>query len=264
MIKYTLEEFNTKKFYELLLLTCDACKVDYYKTKAKCYCNMLRDRVLCLDRKTYCSKKCQSAAASIPSKTARCECCNKETTNPKYCSRSCAIKISNRTTPRRKSKPLTKCIKCTNIVANRYTDYCEECRKRGVNRCRASMKPISERTIAEAIAAQTHSRGANRYNAIRSNAQIIYKAETRNAKCENCSFDQHVEVCHIKAVSEFSLDTLVSTVNSRNNIAFLCPNCHWLLDHSKLDINLLPRLTLLDLNQRPSDYAIPLQFSLPL
>jgi hypothetical protein len=43
--------------------------------------------------------------------------------------------------------------------------------------------------------------------------------------------DKHVEICHRKAISEFPKDTLIIEVNNRNNVLFLCPNCHWEFDN---------------------------------
>ena len=49
-----------------------------------------------------------------------------------------------------------------------------------------------------------------------------------------CGYEKHVEACHIKPVKEFGMDALLSEVNSAENIAPLCPNCHWELDSGLL------------------------------
>ncbi len=49
--------------------------------------------------------------------------------------------------------------------------------------------------------------------------------------CEICGYDKHTELAHIKAVSEFSLDTPLKIVHSRENLRILCPNHHWEFDN---------------------------------
>ena len=58
----------------------------------------------------------------------------------------------------------------------------------------------------------------------------LVKDELANG-CEQCGWKHHVEVCHIKSISDFSKDTVVSVINDRSNLKLLCPNCHWLFDH---------------------------------
>ena len=41
--------------------------------------------------------------------------------------------------------------------------------------------------------------------------------------CMKCGYDKHVEVCHIKPISQFSEDTLLSTINDRANLLLLIP-----------------------------------------
>lgn len=43
-------------------------------------------------------------------------------------------------------------------------------------------------------------------------------------------------MAHIKAVSEFSDDTLISEINDINNLVGLCPNHHWEYDHGLLNL----------------------------
>lgn len=52
--------------------------------------------------------------------------------------------------------------------------------------------------------------------------------------CENCGYSKHVEFCHIKPISEFGESATLSEVNAENNVAILCRNCHWEMDHGLL------------------------------
>lgn len=55
-------------------------------------------------------------------------------------------------------------------------------------------------------------------------------------KCYICGYDVHVQVCHIKPVSEFSDDTTLDIINAPSNLIVLCPNHHWELDHGYLKL----------------------------
>jgi tryptophan halogenase len=49
--------------------------------------------------------------------------------------------------------------------------------------------------------------------------------------CACCGYDKHVELCHIKSLSSFGDDSLISEANHKDNIVQLCPNCHWEFDN---------------------------------
>jgi hypothetical protein len=65
-------------------------------------------------------------------------------------------------------------------------------------------------------------------------ARGVYKKSGKPYVCAVCSFDAHVQVCHKVSVSEFPDTTLISEINSIDNLVALCPNHHWLLDHGRL------------------------------
>lgn len=52
-------------------------------------------------------------------------------------------------------------------------------------------------------------------------------------KCCKCGYDKHFEVAHIRAISDFPEDTLLTIVNDPSNLMPLCPNCHWEFDNLK-------------------------------
>lgn len=54
-----------------------------------------------------------------------------------------------------------------------------------------------------------------------------------------------MEVCHTKAISSFPPETKIREVNRLDNLVYLCPNHHILLDRNKLskeDISYIGRL----------------------
>lgn len=159
-----------------------------------------------------------------------CRQCNKQLTgtwNKKFCGRSCAATYNNKAHPKRsrEKKDWPKCRTCENKVKSRSGVFCQHCLDNKKHYHGAG--PIEFQTIEVA----TRRTGSNRYDIIRYHARNLYKKILLNPLCEKCGYTKHVEICHIKAVSTFPKETLVSEVNSRNNILFLCPNCHWEHDH---------------------------------
>jgi hypothetical protein len=67
-------------------------------------------------------------------------------------------------------------------------------------------------------------------------ASILYREQAKRTACQRCGYNIITHICHIKPVSSFSLDSTPEEINSRSNICFLCPNCHYELDHKYLEI----------------------------
>ena len=146
-----------------------------------------------------------------------CEHCSKPTPNPKFCSRSCAAQVTNKIAKRKKTKFY----------------YCEECRKECAYRRKfcsdCAKKMLSpDYTLREAIYDQHHKSSA--FALVRGRARNSPKAQ-RIKSCEKCGYNKHVEVCHIKPIADFPLNTKLSVINDESNLMILCPNCHWEHDH---------------------------------
>lgn len=151
-----------------------------------------------------------------------------------FCSKTC----SNKCNIRRK-KQFKKCYfkDCTEQVDYRASKFCKKCKKLG----RQYMKIFDgklqcERTIGECVKSNND---ANKYNSIRRHARYSFN-DIENKSCVRCSWPHHVEVCHIKPISDFNSNALLSEVNNPNNLILLCPNCHWLFDKNKAVFNTLP------------------------
>lgn len=140
-----------------------------------------------------------------------------------YCSRSCAVTTNNSLFPKRIINPLRicecgnrkdikaeLCVKCVNFNhikrANSYS--LEEC----ISKYAGSLKYIKVRTYAK---------------------KKFYHLQIPKI-CKLCGFDRIVELCHIKPISSFSNETLLSEINSLQNLVYLCPNHHSLLDKDLL------------------------------
>ena len=69
---------------------------------------------------------------------------------------------------------------------------------------------------------------------IRKYATLIYFEVNEERICKACGYSHYIEVCHIRPVSEFPRETLISEINDISNLVGLCPNCHWEFDHGIL------------------------------
>lgn len=147
----------------------------------------------------------------------QCVECQVETSNPKFCSRSCAAKYNNRV-PKRKAT-ISKCGDCKITIPPR-NKYCKTCRDKRNTR--------GDITLSEAVY-EYHYR-SSAFALVRSRARKALK-ENRPKICEWCGYDKHAEAAHIVPIRNFSDDTKISVINDLSNLLWLCPNCHWEHDH---------------------------------
>jgi len=73
--------------------------------------------------------------------------------------------------------------------------------------------------------------------AIRKLAEKRYYENNKEHKCIVCGYDKHIEIAHIKAVSDFNNDATIDEIDDADNLIGLCPNHHWEYDNGILDIN---------------------------
>ena len=73
-------------------------------------------------------------------------------------------------------------------------------------------------------------------SSIRKNAIDTYKNSNKPKCCLVCGYSKTYEVAHIKGVSDFDNNTLISEINDISNLVALCPNHHWEYDNTDFDI----------------------------
>lgn len=155
-----------------------------------------------------------------------CLNCNKETTNPKFCCRSCAVIYNNKLFPKRKLNRVCKVKDCCTVVKSYRHVHCESHWEE------FKTSKYKNRTVGEyrekLSVKGKHPSWINSH--IRNFARTWLKDLT-DLPCARCGYDLHVELAHIKAVSEFSKEDLLSDVNNYDNVVQLCPNCHWEFDN---------------------------------
>jgi 5-methylcytosine-specific restriction endonuclease McrA len=122
-----------------------------------------------------------------------------------------------------RNKKTIKCKNCDTLIISGRT-YCPNCIKQYKH---ITNRIDSDRTLAEMCSYKKMD--ANRFNSIREHASRILKSKGK--PCERCGYSIHVQVCHIKPISQFPKTALLSEINALSNLILLCPNCHWEFDH---------------------------------
>lgn len=55
--------------------------------------------------------------------------------------------------------------------------------------------------------------------------------------CHNHEFDEILEVHHLKGILQFDEDTLIKEINSEDNLVWLCPNHHAMLEKGLIKLD---------------------------
>ncbi len=154
-----------------------------------------------------------------------CENCGTLTPNPKFCSRSCSAKITNKVPRRKRTKSRYDCKSC-GVSIPHSRSYCS------APKCQPTYVDWSKVTVADVQSKAKYQSSAT----LRALARKAYTRSGGAKTCYTCGYDMHVDVCHIKAISDFPPNTPVSEVNTLANLVALCKNHHWELDHGFLDL----------------------------
>lgn len=191
-------------------------------------------------------KPCHSCSKIIPNRNKYClecrtlfleeynnnrkkilrEClhCGKFTINPKFCSSSCAAIVNNQKIPKR--HPEGRCKICRIPISSSRL-YCNECWKQ------RNKKDWSIITLGDLKNGNANNYG---YPQIRLNSRRVYRQSAQPMACKICGYNLHVDVCHIKDIKSFGLDTPVSIINDLTNLVALCKNHHWEFDNGLCEL----------------------------
>ena len=152
-----------------------------------------------------------------------CKNCNQEVKKKrnKFCNRSCAVSFNNR--QRIYKFKWNNCEKCGKELErkshNDRRKLCDNCNDQIINWSKVLYKDV---------------RGSRKYqknSRIRELARKIFMRSNIPKKCKSCGYSKHIEVCHIKGISEHNDNTPISEINKLSNLIGLCRNCHWELDY---------------------------------
>jgi hypothetical protein len=140
-----------------------------------------------------------------------CVNCNKETANPKFCSRSCSAAFANKSKPKRKAK-LFSCVFC-----NKTKPY----KKSGILYCSQKCRNDSK------VKLWLDGKDSGYTGKAKALKKFIraYIFKTRGTACSECGWDKKhpddglplTEIDHKNGNAENC---------SPDNLRVLCPNCH--------------------------------------
>lgn len=150
-----------------------------------------------------------------------CLNCQDETLNPKFCSRSCAATYNNKRNPKR--KPEGTCKDCGKPNTRSRT-YCKDCWPQHASR------DWSKVTL-EQLKGEGNANFHGRYPMIRALSRKAYINSNQPMKCKVCSYDLHVDICHIKDIKSFPSSASIADINNVDNLVALCKNHHWEFDN---------------------------------
>lgn len=143
----------------------------------------------------------------------------------KFCNQSCSATYNNKN----KLKKAYYCQKCGSLLGYGYEEfhrrkYCEKCNPNNID--------WTKRTYGEVKQLRQYQVNSR----IRELARNKFIKEHPNAICAICGYSKHIEVHHIKGISTFPDEALISEINNDNNLIALCPNCHWEVENGWLNL----------------------------
>jgi hypothetical protein len=164
----------------------------------------------------------------------KCINCEKETSNPKFCSKSCSAVYNNSKFPKRKTTRTCNIDGCDKKVFSYRSTLCRNHYYERNDRLDAKNKTLGFYKEKLSVSGKHKSW---QFSHVRLLCRSWLK-HLAKLPCHNCGYDKHVELCHIKPLSSFPDTALLSEVNSEKNVIQLCRNCHWEFDKGilKLDV----------------------------
>ena len=164
-----------------------------------------------------------------------CLQCGEITNNPKFCSRSCSATYTNKKHPKRKRKTICGKDGCNLITKSYKHTLCED---HWGEHNEWRVNNIKNKTIGEYR--NRNSVKGKHPSWLHAGIRGLCRTWLKHLSikpCANCGYDKHVELCHIKGVSEFDDSALLCEVNSEENVIQLCRNCHWEFDNGLIELD---------------------------
>lgn len=120
------------------------------------------------------------------------------------------------------------------LSSNVKDAICDRCSKLGIELKVVTYFDIKSLTKGELFGRRNGYQSAR--SAIRKDAQKTFLEKNKEPCCKICGYRNHIEVAHIKAVSEFDDNTMIAEINSIENLIALCPNHHWEYDNGVIKL----------------------------
>lgn len=122
----------------------------------------------------------------------------------------------------------------SNLSVNVKESIIRRCEKLGMSLDFDADYDIANRTKGELFSSRKNWQSAR--SAIRKHAQAIFSVFNTEHKCSICGYDKHIEIAHIKAVSDFDDEATIGEINAISNLIALCPNHHWEYDNGIINL----------------------------
>ena len=234
-MEYSLDNYKNAKSYECFEFVCKCCGKVFKKTKREISKN---SGIVPL----FCSVKCSKLFKQNNSKLkVKCSNCgkekeitigeyNKNKNKVFFCNHSCSATFNNKKRSQKsgiewinKNIGYDTCPECGNKKF--YTsELCQKCANK-------KKRLVGEKTLGHYIDGKKYL--ATKCNEIRRDARRAieeFDIEKVCAYCKKHEFDDILEVHHIKGILEHDSKTLIKEINSKENLIWLCPNHHKMLE----------------------------------
>lgn len=122
------------------------------------------------------------------------------------------------------------------ISSERKNKITEKCIKLGIQLNPKLIENISFESKTKGELFKNRKNWQSARSAIQKHARNVFFHSSKKYECIICGYTNHIEVAHIKAVSDFDDNDTMEVINSIDNLIGLCPNHHWEYDNGILKI----------------------------
>lgn len=148
----------------------------------------------------------------------------------KFCNRSCAASYNNKGVTRNAKVSEDKiCPRC-GAFKSKGAELCKS--------CRTQVDDVGNRFLGSYISGSKYL--SSKCQEIRRHARRVIEDSNREKVCQYChnhEFDEILEVHHLKGILQFDEDTLIKEINSEDNLVWLCPNHHAMLEKGLIKLD---------------------------
>lgn len=216
---YNIEEIKRAKTTEEFEFVCAHCGRSFKKTKRE-----ISKNNYALPK--FCCQKCQKEWYKENSYvTVKCKKCGKE------------FRILKSTYDKSENKHFF----CSHSCSASYNNTKRERKRSEIQWVDKEKRKIKERTLGSFI--DGHKYLSTKCNEIRKDARRIIEESKREkvcAYCHNHEFDDILEVHHIKGILQFDRNATIGEINDEDNLVWLCPNHHKMLEMGLITLHMTP------------------------
>ena len=231
-MEYTEENYKNAKKDDIFEFTCQKCGKIFVKTKREIQKNGGRPPKCCSSE---CGQKLKdmgeievTCAECGKKKTIKVSEYNKSENKMFFCNHSCAAKYNDRKNPKRKKAENKYCPVCGGLKS-KESALCKKCSDK-------NKRSVEDKELGYYIGYGDDRKKyiSCRCQHIRRDAKRALLEDTNRirvcAYCKNHEFDEILEVHHIRPIADFDEHTKISEINSLDNLVWLCPNHHTMLE----------------------------------